>query len=150
MTEVVTQTPVHPTVPWSGSWLRRPMAAYTIAIVLVGAAFALRLMVPNLENEAPYIFFLPAVLISGVVGGFGPGLLATLLSLAIHVIGTDSYTNITPADVAGAAVFVIIGGGMAWFGERLKRAQHQAAAMTGEITRFKRFYQNIGFFNQFQ
>ena len=35
-----------------------------------------------LQDQAPYLFFVPAILVAASIGGFGPGVLATILSLA--------------------------------------------------------------------
>src|SRR6266511_1717876 len=61
--------------------IRPGLAGYTLAIVGAALACALRyLLAPILGNEAPYLFFTPAVLVAAWAGGFGPGLLAVILS----------------------------------------------------------------------
>jgi hypothetical protein len=50
--------------------------------VTVAITFAARaLLEPMLGDQAPYLFFVPAVLITAGAAGLGPGLLATGLSL---------------------------------------------------------------------
>src|SRR5262249_13869769 len=114
---------------------RRTATIYLLALSLVAVAFILRsLLAPTLGNQALYLFLVPPVLIAGVVGGWGPGLLATALSLAAHLYATKEYSNLThsdsplfPAEVARAATFVALGIGIAWFGERLRATRTEAA-----------------------
>ena len=57
---------------------------YAIAIAAVALAFAARsALAPVLGDQAPYLFFVPAVLLAAGAGGFGPGILATALSLPL-------------------------------------------------------------------
>ena len=69
---------------------------------------------------------MPAVLIAGIVGGLGPGLLATFLCLVLHLYVTGEYGNLAnvgsplfAAELSRAVTFVILGIGIAWVGERL-------------------------------
>ena len=53
---------------------------YGLAPIAVALAFAVRAMlVPILQDDSPYLFFVPAVLVAAGIGGLGPGLLATAL-----------------------------------------------------------------------
>jgi two-component system sensor kinase FixL len=80
------------------------------------------------------------VLIAGVVGGLGPGLLATVVSIAIHLYATGEATNLIhpgsplfAAEVARAATFAALGIGIAWFGERLRTTRLDAAAREAHL-----------------
>jgi hypothetical protein len=37
-----------------------------------------------LQDQAPYLFFVPAILVAASIGGFGPGVLATILRSSIR------------------------------------------------------------------
>lgn len=118
--------------------LRGPGASYAIAIGLVALMLALRsTLAPTIDNQALYLFLVPSVLIAGIVGGLGPGLFATFLALVLHLSITGEYGNlINPhsprftAEAARAVTFVLLGAGIAWFGERLRAARTQAIAGT--------------------
>ncbi len=76
---------------------------------------------------------MPAVLIAGFVGGFGPGLLATFLCVVLHLFTTSEFRNIIDtaspfflAELSRALTFVVLGVGIAWAGERLLKARKQA------------------------
>jgi uncharacterized protein DUF4118 len=65
-------------------WLfvRREVLCYALAPVAVALAFLVRLaLTPILGDASPYLLFVPALLIAAGLGGFGPGLLATGLSV---------------------------------------------------------------------
>jgi PAS domain S-box-containing protein len=71
----------------------RPVARYGIAIAIIAVAAGLRLALsPVWGVGLPYITFYPAVMISGWIGGIGPGVLATALSALIA-----DYLWISPA-----------------------------------------------------
>jgi K+-sensing histidine kinase KdpD len=57
---------------------------YAVAVVAVGAAFALRYgLYGTLENRIPFAFFTLATLISAWYGGLGPGMLAAVGGLIL-------------------------------------------------------------------
>ena len=58
--------------------LRYGVAPSTVALALAARA----LLTPVLHDDAIFFYFIPPVLISAGIGGLGPGLLATALSLA--------------------------------------------------------------------
>jgi len=130
--------------PQNGShlWhaLHRPGISYALALGLVAVVFIVRaLLAPTLGNQALYLFLMPPVVIAGIVGGWGPGLLATFLSLFLHLFTTSEYSNLNSpgsplfvAEVARAATFTLLGVGIAWFGERLRYARTQATASTDD------------------
>jgi signal transduction histidine kinase len=63
-------------------WLR-----YTIAVLVTAAALALKfLLVPLLTKNQPVLLFFAAVLVSAGFGGFGPGLVATLLGAGCDMV----------------------------------------------------------------
>ena len=58
--------------------------SYWLTVLLVGAAAGLRYAVGQAFGvTAPYVTFYPVVVFSAMVGGLGPGLLATGLSVSI-------------------------------------------------------------------
>ena len=111
--------------------LERPGMIYALMLVLVGATFLARaLLAPTLGAQSLYLFLMPAVLIAGIAGGFGPGFLATALCLVLHLYLTGEYANLTNsnsplfgAEWGRAVMFVALGFGISWFGERLRRVR---------------------------
>jgi two-component system sensor kinase FixL len=112
-------------------WLiaRQGAVRYGLAVIAVAIAFGLRVgLSPILEDQARYLFFVPAILLAAGLGGFGPGLLATLLSLAASVLMIPDLPTPTLPELGSAAIFAAIGLGMAWGGEQLQRSRLRAAS----------------------
>jgi two-component system, LuxR family, sensor kinase FixL len=121
----------------------RPLHAVTYIglLALVAAIFLVQsLFAPTLGDQALYLFLVPPVFIAGVLGGIGPGLLATALSLGLHLYGSRAYSNLIDsgsplfaAEISRTATFAVFGIGIAWFGERLQRTRRQAAAREAHL-----------------
>lgn len=112
-----------------GGLHQSPLARYAIAPVAVAASFAVSLILERIVQAQPaYLLFVPAVLIAAGLGGRGPGLLATAISSLLgYFVIADGHS---PAHLARAAIFVVIGVGMAWGGEVLRRNRLRAATST--------------------
>jgi len=99
-----------------------------LALSLIGVTvIALLFFGPHFRE--PYLFLIPSTLVAGIVGGWGAGLMATSLGLALHLYFTAEYsTVINPKsasfaiDLARAIAFAAVGIAMAWFGERLRES----------------------------
>ena len=109
---------------------------YVVSLALVAIAFALRSqLAPTLSGQALYLFLLPPVLIAGVLGGMGPGLLATAVTLIFHLYVTGEFASLVhvdspffAAELWRAATFTGLGVAMAWIGELLRRTRRRATA----------------------
>src|SRR5262245_43927491 len=101
---------------------------YGIAPACVALAFGARVLLgPVLQDQAPYLFFVPAVLATAWLGGFGPGLVATALGLLLGFL-VITRAPVSLAEVVNAATFAVIGAGIAWGGEQLRRTRQRAVA----------------------
>jgi two-component system sensor kinase FixL len=111
------------------------VAGYGVAVALIAAALALRLLLqPVLGLSIPYLPFFPAILLAAWYGGFGPGALATGLTAIIAM-----YLFLPPAGLAvsgggdwlSLALFSGTGLGIAWINHRLRQAEaaQRAAAL---------------------
>ena len=115
-----------PQLPWLWQILGKSWRSYALALSLVAATIvALVLLGPHFHEL--YLFLVPSTLITGIVGGWGAGLIATGMGLALHLYFTGEYaTVIDPkaanfaVDLARAITFTAVGIAMAWFGERLR------------------------------
>lgn len=124
-----------PAVP-SGARAPSPIEpwAYGLAVALVAVTFLLRLLIrPVLGEEITYLLFVPAVLVASGIGGFGPGLVATILSDLAAIYLLRATISLSPAFLFGLAAFTAIGAGMAWLGARLLRARIAATATTQDL-----------------
>lgn len=112
----------------SGSRTRHVTVRYGMALALVMLALILQLgLTPILGQQAPYLFYVAAVFLSGILGGLGPGLLATTVTLVLVLLDATARESISRQEAGGAVAFAVLGLGMAWFGERLLRANRRAA-----------------------
>src|SRR5262245_47186759 len=112
--------------------LRGDLLRYVLAPLAVPIAFLVRLaLAPLVGDASPYLFFVPAVLVAGGLGGLGPGLLATTLSLVLGFFVTIS-PSISTSEIVDAVLFAMIGAGISWSGQQLQRNRIQAATSTRE------------------
>jgi two-component system, LuxR family, sensor kinase FixL len=119
----------------------RRTAIYVISMLLVVIFFLVQaLFAPTLGNQTLYLFLVPPVLIAGTVGGIGPGVLATALSLGLHLYATGAYANFADpssqlfaAEMARGITFAALGVGIAWFGARLQHSRQQATAREAHL-----------------
>jgi two-component system sensor kinase FixL len=118
---------------WSG--LKSPALQgvaqrYGIAIVTFALALGLNFSLESLlllRGDASYLIFLPAILIASAYSGWGPGLLATLMGLAFGLFFVVDFRSLTAADIVNAASFAVVGIGVSWRGEMLRRSRFSAA-----------------------
>lgn len=111
--------------------LGRNGLSYGLALGLVALAFAAQRSIGP-PVHASYLLLTPSILIAGIAGGWGPGVLATALSLAVHLYLSGSYASLADAsspnfaiDLAQAVTFIGVGVGTSWFGERLGASWRQ-------------------------
>jgi two-component system CheB/CheR fusion protein len=100
-------------VPLSVARLSTTPSRYAFAVVLAGIALALRLALSRYLGP-PYILFYPAVMIAAMLGGLGPGLVATAVSAfcaAYWVLpaGRHSVLPMATPDAVGLALFATMG-----------------------------------------
>ncbi|RPH35025.1 MAG: DUF4118 domain-containing protein, partial [Planctomycetota bacterium] len=62
---------------------------YASAVTFVGAAAALRWAMPSVLEGTPFLAFYPAVVAAAMLGGFGPGVVATVGSLLCYALWFD-------------------------------------------------------------
>ena len=94
-----------------------------ISAVLVG------FLLPSLGNQFPFLLLYPAVICAAWYGGFGPGLLATVLTaLAAAFFLFEprfSFAIARPGDQLATSLFVVVGGLISWLGEMVLRANRR-------------------------
>jgi len=104
---------------------------YAITAAAVAAGAALRYGFQSLiGGQAGYLLFIPAVLIGSAMGGWGPGIFATVLAMLTGVFFVADFGSFTPANQLNIVVFALVGIGASWRGELLRRARRAASAST--------------------
>src|SRR6476646_8240416 len=116
---------------------------YGVAPAMVAMAFVARaLLAPVLHGDTVFLYFVPAVLISAAIGGLGPGLLATALSLvaAAFII---AQTGAASFGLINSIAFAIIGIGVSWGGELLRRSGVRASLLARDALAREAHVQSI-------
>lgn len=132
--EAPSETPASP---------RRRGLDFAFAVLFIGWTLPLRIMLePVLADRAEFLFFLPAVLASAIIGGWAPALLATLLGVAAGVVlGWEN--GFDWGDVLDAVGLLTIGCGMAWFGQTMLNSRFQARAALQNLREREAHLQSI-------
>src|SRR4029453_17611003 len=95
--------------------VQNPLIHYGIALVAVVVAWLARiLLIPVAGAEAPYLLFVPAVLVAAAFGGLGPGLLATAFATVLGLLVSTGGVDFSIAEIINAIIFTLIGAGIAW------------------------------------
>ncbi len=123
---------------------RGKILRYGLAPTMVALALAARaLLVPILHDNSIFLYFVPPVLIAAGVGGLGPGLIATVLSLAAAYFGYAGGPAFTHSAAVNAVAFAAIGLGVSWGGELLHRSRRRANYMTHDALAREAHLQSI-------
>jgi two-component system sensor kinase FixL len=110
---------------------RRARIGYALAAGLIATVLLVRILLPADVGTAPvYLFLIPALLVISAVGGFGPGVLATCLTMLVELWFEGAPERV---DIINAAAFFAIGIGMAWLGRRIQHASQIADATTRDL-----------------
>jgi two-component system, LuxR family, sensor kinase FixL len=108
--------------PWRGFVER-----YGIAVIGIALALGFRTALASVfEGAATYLFYVPAILVASALGGWRPGLFATILGLLLGLFFVADYRALTAADIIYTCVFVLVGVGASWRGELLRRSRIEA------------------------
>lgn len=118
--------------------MHRQLLGYGIAVLAVVLALALRLAIEWVVGAVPvYIMFYPAVMLSAVFCGVGPGVLATgLAALAADLLFLEPVNRLEIAgatDAVGLALFLGINLGISVVGGRLRMLRRQARQQADEL-----------------
>ena len=127
----------------SGASERGAILRYGLAPVAVVLALALRaLFAPFVSPDAIFLYFVPPILIAAGVGGLGPGLLATALTIitTFFVLAEHSFFQ---AFIIDSTAFAIIGAGVSWGGELLHRSRRRANLMSRDALAREAHLQSI-------
>jgi two-component system, LuxR family, sensor kinase FixL len=107
---------------------------YAVAIVAVALGLAVRLALTSiLQGEASYLLFLPAILIASALGGWAPGLFATALGILVGLFLIRDGGALTAGDIADSVIFLLVGIGVSWRGDLLRRALVSVTSSAEEV-----------------
>ena len=107
---------------------RQSLRDYGLAAAAVAIAGVTRYGLESLlGGQAGYLLFIPAILIGSALGGWGPGIFATVLGMLTGVLFVADFGAFTPANQLNMVVFALVGIGASWRGELLRRARLASA-----------------------
>ncbi len=109
-----------------GSRLPATWREYGLALLAIGLAALLRWALDDLLSATPYLAFYPAVVIAAVLGGFGPGMLATVAAAVLVnglFAGPESLGPVL--DGVRIGLFVLGGGGVSVVAELPRRGRRR-------------------------
>jgi DNA-binding CsgD family transcriptional regulator len=123
--------------------LSSPYWRYGLAIVAVGVVWMSReLLVPEAGNRSPFLAFGLAIMGTALVGGVGPGLLATLVSGAVtaflYLPPERALEVHEPFDAVQLSLFVLEGLAATIAGGFVRQAVLQRASRSRSVDRFER------------
>jgi two-component system sensor kinase FixL len=122
----------------------RPILRYALALAAVVIMLAVRIAVsPVLGQAAPFILFLPAVLLVAGLGGLWPGLFATVASLVLGVLYIGGRAAPDHALVAEAALFAVVGAVIALAGKQFHKARTRYQENARSLTAREALLQSV-------
>ena len=119
--------------PWSKISSR---IGYGLAVLSVAAALSLTELLRAYFDPTPNSLFFCAIVVSGWMGGLGPGLLAGLLSVAAidyYLMFPRHSLAVSPEDVPRLAVFLISAAAISWLSAEQKRAKESLRQARDEL-----------------
>jgi PAS domain S-box-containing protein len=125
----------------AGGWNRHWLVRYGFALAAVAAGALLRAVLTGfVGNDLPtYITFYPMVMVAALMGGTGPGLLATLGTMLVvdywFISPYGMFIYDTPAEAVGQVLFTVMGLLMTWVAGGYRRIQDNLEGLVGERTK---------------
>ena len=116
--------------------LRTSVVRYAAAFFIIFVSLLVRFAFQRwLGVSVPYLHFFPAVMIAAWFGGFGPGVVATLLAATTAVyfsLKPQSFITLSRADTITIPAFIAIGVVISWLFESARRSEaaYRDAAFT--------------------
>jgi two-component system, LuxR family, sensor kinase FixL len=127
------------------AWRDTPIVHYGIPPLAVAVTLVARIaLVPIVPNDSVFLYFLPPILVSAGLGGLGPGLLATALSIVSAII----FVLVDPTAqsklfFANSVAFTIISVGISWGGGLLHRSRMRGGEMARDALAREAHLQSI-------
>ncbi len=127
--------------PKSPAWTRA--RDYGVALALTALALGANWVIAStVQPGVTYLFFATAILLAGITGGFGPGILATMLILA-YTLPVGNLDGLSRSELVTALAFGTIGVGMSIAGEALHRSRIRASAAATDLRAREAHLQSI-------
>lgn len=117
---------------------------YAAALVLVLVVFPLRFAMDDyIPTSAVGLLFTPVILVAVILGGFAPGIFATLIASPLVFYLSTLHVDTLVAPSVNLLLFLVVGLLVAWLGGKLHGAQRKAAQTQWEVERREMHLQSI-------
>jgi two-component system sensor kinase FixL len=121
----------------------RPLTVLAVTAVTLLAGGALRLLLNELlVTTSPGLLFTPGIVVASALGGFRPGLAATLAILPLAFLFA-AQDGISWAVWTNMAILLAIGGAIAWLGGLLRRERVTARSNLTTVTQREAHLQSV-------
>jgi signal transduction histidine kinase len=116
---------------------RHNVLRYSVAVLATLLALVLRMVLgPWVHHSSPFVFFTPVVMLSAWYGGFGPGLLATMLGAALgnyFLIDPSLSFSLRGGEGVRTLLFLIVAVQISWLSGAMHSARRRAEADAREV-----------------
>jgi two-component system sensor kinase FixL len=137
---VIESSPVLTATARRNGWV----AGYAVAIVATGVCMVFRLAVaPVFQDQATFLLFAPALMISAALGGYGPALAATSLGLIFYYVLLGHQLVSNSQNLINATIFVLIGIASGFAGKALRGNAASATAAVRDLAAREAHLQSI-------
>lgn len=118
----------------ANTWSRPMVVLFTVLLLVVG--FALRIALDDvLQGRAPYIFFVPPVMLASVMAGLRFGLATTIVAMGGGLLAEYMTGKVVEGDYVTAGVFVLVGSLFALAGARTNLEIRRSEEARAQILR---------------
>ena len=118
---------------------RSALWRYSFAVLAVAVVTVLKLLVPEIQEDSPFLLVFIALIVSAWFGGWGPGLLATgLAAISVAYFFQSPASGYTlridsPAQGVRLSIFVVEGVLVTWLAAALRFARWRAETEAQEV-----------------
>ena len=113
---------------------RSALARYAWAVGSVGVAGAIMLLLGTLVAHVLFLLLWPAVVLTALIGGFGPAVLASVLSvMVVHWLLPGATGAVGAGDVLPAGLFLMASVALSSVADALRLARARSAVASEEL-----------------
>jgi K+-sensing histidine kinase KdpD len=121
------------------------VTGYGASVALIAVVVVVRwFLIPHWSLAHPYLLFYPAIIAAGWYGGFGPGVVATVLAgVALTYLWLPPLYSLRIGDVqdvTGLLLFIAIGFAISLLNEARVRAERRAREAEAAARRAKEWH----------
>jgi PAS domain S-box-containing protein len=125
--------PLRKSLRFDFALLTRPAGRYGLALCAVAVFALLRWLMPDVLSRAPYLGFYPAVVVAAILGGVGPGLVATFASLLLVNFVFVQFNLLDYGLQMRNVIWILGSSGVSFLAGKLKRAHERLLQFNSQL-----------------